>query len=128
MAFQMADDVKGSFWSTVDSGKPMAGDVRKRKKTLPIVWALEHASEADRGRLAAIYRAPDGALADGVAPVGDDEVAEVLEILERSGAREHTLSEARRYRDLALAHVDRLPCIDEYKADLAELVRSVIAA
>jgi geranylgeranyl pyrophosphate synthase len=63
-----------------------------------------------------------------VAPVGDDEVAEVLEILERSGAREHTLTEARRYRDLALEHVDRLPCIDDRKADLAELVRSVIAA
>jgi geranylgeranyl diphosphate synthase type I len=128
MAFQMADDVKGSFWSTADSGKPMAGDVRKRKKTLPIVWALAHASEPDRERLAAIYRSPDGPHADGVAPVGDDEVAEVLEILERSGAREHTLSEARRYRDLALQHVAGLPCIDDRKADLAELVQSVIAA
>jgi len=128
MAFQMADDVKGSFWSSAESGKPMAGDVRKRKKTLPIVWAMEHASEPDRERLAAVYRAPDGALSDGVEPVGDDEVVEVLEILERSGAREHTLTEARRYRDLALAHVDRLPCIDDRKADLAELVRSVIAA
>ena len=128
MAFQMADDVKGSFWSTAESGKPMAGDVRKRKKTLPIVWALEHASASDRERLAAIYRAPEGFPSDGVAPVGDDEVAEVLQILERSGAREHTLAEARRYRDLALAHVDRLPCIDDRKADLAELVRSVIAA
>lgn len=128
MAFQMADDVKGSFWSSVDSGKPMAGDVRKRKKTLPIVWALAHASEPDRERLAAIYQAPDTAPADGVAPVGDDEVTEVLEILERSGAREHTLAEARRYRDLALEHVDRLPCNDDRKADLAELVQSVIAA
>ena len=128
MAFQMADDVKGSFWATADSGKAVAGDVRKRKKTLPIVWALEHASEPDRARLAAVYRAPEGALSDGVAPVGDDEVAEVLEILERTGAREHTLTEARRYRDLALGHVERLPCIDERKVDLAELVRSVIAA
>lgn len=128
MAFQMADDVKGSFWTSADSGKPMAGDVRKRKKTLPIVWALEHASAPDRERLATVYGSPLGALSDGLAPVGDDEVAEVLEILERSGAREHTLTEARRYRDLALAHVERLPCIDDQKADLAELVRSVIAA
>jgi geranylgeranyl diphosphate synthase type I len=128
MAFQMADDVKGSFWSTAESGKPMAGDVRKRKKTLPIVWALEHASESDRDRLAAIYRAPDGAMSDGMTPLGDDEVAEVLEILETSGAREHTLGEARRYRDLALEHVDRLPCMADRKADLAQLVRSVIAA
>ena len=128
MAFQMADDVKGSFWSTAESGKPMAGDLRKRKKTLPIVWAMVHASKPDRARLASLYRGPDDPAADGVTPVDDDGVAEILEILERSGAREHTLTEARRYRDLALQHVERLPCIDERKADLAELVRSVIAA
>ncbi|MBA2265708.1 MAG: polyprenyl synthetase family protein, partial [Chloroflexi bacterium] len=55
MAFQMADDVKGTFWSSTESGKPEAGDVRKRKKTLPLVWALENAPEADRDRLNAIY-------------------------------------------------------------------------
>ena len=128
MAFQMADDVKGSFWTTADSGKPVAGDVRKRKKTLPVVWAMAHAAAADRERLAAVYRAPEGPHADGVAPVADEEVSEVLQILERSGAREHALTEARRYRDLALSHVDRLPCLDDHKAELAQLVRSVIAA
>ncbi len=46
MAFQMADDVKGTFWSSTESGKAEAGDVRKRKKTLPMVWALENASDA----------------------------------------------------------------------------------
>ena len=39
----MADDVKGSFWTSTESGKAEAGDVRKRKKTLPVVWALENA-------------------------------------------------------------------------------------
>jgi geranylgeranyl diphosphate synthase type I len=130
MAFQMADDVKGSFWATADSGKPVAGDIRKRKKTLPLVWAMAHATDPDRQRLTELYRTPEASAGDGagVAAIGDDEVAEVLEILERSGAREHSLSEARRYRDQALAHVARLPCIDDRKADIAELVRSVIAA
>jgi geranylgeranyl pyrophosphate synthase len=62
------------------------------------------------------------------APIGDEEVAEVLGILERSGAREHTLSEARRYRDLALEHLELLPCPLDRKGELAGLVRSVIAA
>jgi geranylgeranyl diphosphate synthase type I len=119
MAFQMADDVKGSFWTSADSGKPEAGDVRKRKKTLPLVWALEHATDADRSRLVDIY-------AD--APMTDDHVGEVLAILERSGAREQALSEARRYRDLALRQLERLPCPAERRAQLAELVRSVVAA
>jgi geranylgeranyl diphosphate synthase type I len=133
MAFQMADDVKGTFWTSTESGKAEAGDVRKRKKTLPAVWALQHASEADRARLGAIYldgvRATDGrGPSTGAAPVTDDAVAEVLEILERSGAREHTLEEARGYRDRSLRLLEELPCPPEGKRDLAMLVRSVIAA
>ena len=134
MAFQMADDVKGSFWSTADSGKAEAGDIRKRKKTLPVVWALEHATDADRGRLVELYTSGRyaaigrGATTEPETPLGDDDVAEVLEILERSGAREHTLSEARRYRDLALRHLELLPCPLDRKRELAELVSSVIAA
>jgi geranylgeranyl diphosphate synthase type I len=134
MAFQMADDVKGSFWTSTESGKPKAGDIRKRKKTLPLVWALEHGTDVDRERLTAIYadgiRATDGhaATPEADAPLDDDAVAEVLAILERSGAREHTLNEARRYRDLALRHLELLPCPPEGKRELAALVRSVIAA
>jgi len=134
MAFQVADDVKGTFWDSADSGKPEAGDVRKRKKTLPLVWALEHASEADVHRLNAIYldgiRATDGRAPTPVAdaPMTDEEVAEVLEILERCGARKHALSEARRYRDLSLLQLDMLPCPPERKSDLAAFVRTVIAA
>ena len=131
MAFQMADDVKGTFWTSADSGKPEAGDVRKRKKTLPVVWALEHAGPDDRDRLAAIYAhpAPDVRAPDVPdAPLTEAEVAEVLDILGRSGAREHALGEARRYRDLAIAHLDLLPCPAERRRDLADLVRSVIAA
>ncbi|HUH16982.1 MAG TPA: polyprenyl synthetase family protein, partial [Methylomirabilota bacterium] len=134
LAFQMADDVKGTFWASTDSGKPEAGDVRKRKKTLPLVWALEHASEADRDRLRALYaggiRATvgRGPLPEAHPTMGDEAVAEVLDILERCGAREHALGEARRYRDLALHHVELLPCALDRKHELATLVRSVIAA
>ena len=60
MAFQMADDVKGSFWSSADSGKAEAGDIRKRKKTLPLVWAMAHADDADRARLTELYAVADG--------------------------------------------------------------------
>ncbi len=134
MAFQMADDVKGTFWSSTESGKPEAGDVRKRKKTLPIVWALERADPIDRDRLNSIYldgiRATDGRGPDPQTPepMSDAEVAEVLELLDRSGAREHALSEARRYRDRALEQLELLPCPPAGKRDLANLVRSVIAA
>lgn len=124
LAFQMADDVKGTFWSAAESGKPEAGDVRKRKKTLPLVWALEHASGPDRARLQEIY-GPDAAESDG--PMSPVEVDEVLAILDRAGAREQTLAEARRFRDLALADADVLPIDEGRRGELRELVESVIA-
>lgn len=126
MAFQMADDVKGTFWASAESGKPEAGDVRRRKKTLPVVWALEHGTDADRARLREIYTRGDGTGADE--PMADGLVEEVLAILGRCGAREHASQEARRYRDRALALLDELPCPPERREDLERFVRSVITA
>ena len=133
MAFQLADDVKGSFWTSDESGKPEAGDVRRRKKTLPIVWALQNAADEDRGRLQQIYvdgiRPTDGRSPSAVPDeaMSEPDVAEVLAILERSGAREHTLAEATRYRDLALEHLEALPCRPEGKRELEGVVHAVIA-
>jgi geranylgeranyl diphosphate synthase type I len=120
----MADDVKGSFWTSAESGKPEAGDIRKRKKTLPIVWALQNASQADQARLREIYN-PDASTSGQAMP--QHEVDEVLEILERAGAREHTLNEARRFRDQALADIAELPTVEEPRGELLALVQSVIA-
>jgi geranylgeranyl diphosphate synthase type I len=128
MAFQMADDVKGSFWSAAESGKVEAGDIRRRKKTLPLVWALEHADEAGRERLRRLYARSEDQAGDADGALDDDSVAEVLDILERSGAREHALAEARRYRDLALRQAEDLPCPPERRRQLGSLVESVIAA
>ena len=132
LAFQIADDVKGTFWSSADTGKPEAGDVRKRKKTFPVVWALQNASEADRARLISIYqpviRATDGsAAADADLPITDAEVGEVLEIFERCGARRHTEGEARRLRDRAVGYAMALPVPAERIEELRVLVESVIA-
>jgi geranylgeranyl diphosphate synthase type I len=124
LAFQMADDVKGSFWTSAESGKPEAGDIRKRKKTLPIVWALQNANPPDQARLREIY-SPDTVAAGE--PMPQTEVDEVLEILERAGAREHTLGEARRFRDLALSDIAGLPTVEGPQAELLALVQSVIA-
>jgi geranylgeranyl diphosphate synthase type I len=121
LAFQMWDDVKGTFWTSADSGKPEAGDVRKRKKTLPLVWALQHATGADAARLREIYSA------EASGPMLQGEVDEVLAILDRAGAHHESLIQARHYRDIALADLDGLQVPDERKAELRLLVESVIA-
>ena len=53
----------------------------------------------------------------------------MIEILERTGAREYTRDEARRYRDEALAELDAAGVVrPEARARLEEIMLSVITA
>jgi len=45
MAFQMTDDILGLWGDPTVTGKPAGADLRKKKKSLPIVLALEHGGE-----------------------------------------------------------------------------------
>ena len=94
---------------------------------------MRNAAEADVARLIAIYQpsimATDGSRAsDGETLLSNELVDEVLEILERCGAREATEQEARRYRDLALVEARSLPVPEEKVEDLRSLVESMISA
>ena len=53
----MADDVKGVL-GRVRLGQGEAGDLRRRKKTMPVIWALNHAAEADQARLREVFAQP----------------------------------------------------------------------
>jgi geranylgeranyl diphosphate synthase type I len=119
LAFQLNDDLLGIWGPEQTTGKE-ASDVLHRKKTLPVIYAWEHAGPEDRDRLAALYTIADPTPA---------EVAEIVAILERSGAREYTRDEARRYRDEALAELDAAGVVrPEVRARLEEIIVSVITA
>lgn len=75
IAFQVRDDLLGSWASTVELGKTPAGDIYRRKKSLPILHALEQASERDEQLLRNIYAQE--------APITDKQVEAVLAIFAR---------------------------------------------
>ena len=54
MAFQIRDDLLG-IWEAADLGKSAAGDVRRKKMTLPVLLALDTATPADRETLLRVY-------------------------------------------------------------------------
>ena len=119
IAFQLNDDLLGIWGPELATGKE-ASDVPRKKKTLPVIYAYEHASPADRARLVALYS--NGRLT----PM---HTAEIVAILERTGAREYTRDEARRHRDRALAALDGAGTLErEPRERLEEIVRSVISA
>jgi octaprenyl-diphosphate synthase len=56
MAFQLIDDVLDFTAREKTLGKPVGGDLREGKVTLPLVYALEHATPQERGLVKTILR------------------------------------------------------------------------
>jgi len=119
IAFQLNDDLLGIWGPERATGKE-ASDVPRRKKTLPIIYAFEHASREDRERLVALYS--NGSLTP-------KHTAEIVAILERTGAREYTRDRAREHRDRALAALEAVGTIETAPRErLEEIIRSAISA
>ena len=91
--FQIRDDLLGIWGDQIQTGKSTASDILRRKKSLPIVYALngEHGN-----KLRAIYRRPPA----------EADLSQVLEILERVGAREEAEALAGEYCNQALAELE----------------------
>jgi len=119
IAFQLNDDLLGIWGPEVATGKEPT-DVPHKKKTLPVIYAFEHATPEDRQRLVALYA--NGSL-DG------EHVTGIVEILERAGAREYTRGQARLHRDRALSELDAAGTIERGSRErLEEIINSVISA
>jgi len=117
MAFQLNDDLLGIWGDEGATGKEPT-DVARKKKTLPLIYAFEHAGPEDRARLAELYARDD--------PTADD-VAEIVRLLEQAGARDYTRVEARRYRDEALAELSAAGVLDSAARERLEgIISSVI--
>jgi geranylgeranyl diphosphate synthase type I len=106
LAFQLVDDVLGIWGDPAVTGKPIHSDLRSRKKSFPVTWAFG--------------RAP-AQLSPWLTGAADPPLDVVAGTLERLGAREWTLAEARRRLDRAeqaLSDVDLKP---QARADLIDL-------
>lgn len=79
-AFQIYDDILGMWGDSGTTGKPCGADVRRRKWSFPIVWALEYGADGPDRRLIG------EAYAERKVPAEDD-VARILHSLEHLGAR-----------------------------------------
>ena len=99
IVFQIRDDVLGIWGDPAVTGKPVGADIQKRKKTLPVIHALESSAGPDRARLRSMFsddsRPPD--------------VESTMEILERAGSRSFTEEQIRKHGNLASLALARLP-------------------
>jgi geranylgeranyl diphosphate synthase type I len=117
LAYQVQDDVLGIWGDPAVTGKPAADDIRDRKKTLPIIHALETASPADRERLTVILAGES---------VDEDAVAEVLRILAAAGARRAAEEEAARLYEQTERWLVGSGLNETARTTLGALVRSLL--
>ncbi|APA99686.1 polyprenyl synthetase family protein [Nocardia seriolae] len=111
VAFQAVDDVLGIWGDPARSGKP-TGDLARRKRSLPIVLALE--SDTDAGRaLAGLYR--------GTEPLSPEAISRAAALVEAAGGRSGAERLARRRVRAGVAALPDLPA----RGDLLTLAHLV---
>jgi geranylgeranyl diphosphate synthase type I len=117
LAFQAVDDWLGIWGRTERTGKPVASDLRQRKASLPVVFALGAEGAAARELRARLAEGP---------PADEAALAEAVGLLEACGAEARTRAEAQRQIEAARAALASAPIARAARAELLELASFVV--
>jgi geranylgeranyl diphosphate synthase type I len=91
LAFQLVDDIMGIWGDPAVTGKPVHSDLRARKKSLPVSYALNEGGPAGR-ELATWLSAPLSP--GGAAEHGEAELLHVASLIETAGGRQWAAAKA----------------------------------
>ena len=117
VAFQVRDDMLGIWGAELGTGKPVGADIRRKKKSLPIVYALAQAPPAIREELLAIYSRPT---------LDDEGLTRVVGLLEEVGAAEYCRRIAMAKKEEALAQLDPSRLLGSAYGELREVAEFVL--
>jgi octaprenyl-diphosphate synthase len=114
IAFQIKDDLFD--YGNEEIGKPLGIDIKEKKMTLPLIYALNKASWSQKRSI--IYLVKN----ESHKP---RKVAEVIEFVKKSGGIEYATEVMKTYQDDAIRILHTLPA-SEYRFSLEQLVRFTI--
>ena len=115
VAFQAVDDLLGIWGDPERTGKPAGADLQVRKKSVPVVIALNSGTSA-AGDLAELYARPHS---------DADDVDAARALVEAGGGREGTEALARTHYGLAMSALDSLAKTGAVAAGAVEEMRSL---
>lgn len=118
IAFQVRDDILGIWGDTAETGKSAENDLRRKKKTLPIIYMLERSSGQRREKLETLYATPE--------PLADDQIEFVRENLEWAGAYNYAQNTAGAYRQTAFAALNRIGISNQAQSELEIIAKFLV--
>lgn len=119
LAFQLRDDLLGIWAAKAQLGKSEAGDLRRKKMSLPVIHALEHATGEDQRFLRGMYGKPGEA--------GDEQIETALAVLERAGSRERVVAVLREQEALARHALDAVAGVSPATREAHDALETLLA-
>ncbi|TFF34313.1 polyprenyl synthetase family protein [Mucilaginibacter psychrotolerans] len=111
IAFQIKDDMFD--FGTDDVGKPVGIDIKEKKVTLPLIYALNNSSAADKKRIINLVKNHNDE---------PKKIAEIVSFVRQKGGLEYSEIQMKKYQESAFAILDTFPP-SPARTGLQQLVR-----
>jgi geranylgeranyl diphosphate synthase, type I len=118
LAFQIRDDVLGIWGDSAKTGKSTANDLRKKKKTLPVIYTLGKVSGQRCDKLQTLYVTQE--------PLVETEIEFVRDCLDWAGAQQYAQGVADDYRQKAFDALNRLGAVNQAQVELKTIAEFLI--
>ena len=106
LAFQLADDLLDVIGSSLNTGKPVGGDIREGKRTVLLADALSGADEPERAELIGMWEAPSRC---------EEQVRRAITLFASTGAIERSHGRIRNLWNASKSIIDALDVPDDRK-------------
>lgn len=115
--FQIRDDMLGVWGVSETTGKPVGSDIRRKKKSLPIVMALSLAGQGDRKTLLSLYRQDQ---------MSDADVVRVRDIFDRLAVKARVQALADEAHQQAMVLAEAINFTDQGRTELLTVVNFLL--
>ncbi len=113
-AFQIKDDLF-DYTSTNIIGKPIGIDIKEKKMTLPLIYALHSASQKEQKKIMTIIKSKKKTSA---------QISEVIEFVKKQGGLDYAIGKMNSFKENALQILNEFPP-SEYRSSLELMVNYV---
>ncbi|MCH7786182.1 MAG: polyprenyl synthetase family protein [Chloroflexi bacterium] len=115
--FQIRDDVLGVWGNEETTGKPVGADIRRKKNSLPVVYAMSQADPEDKQLLDCIYQKEQ---------LSDGDVSAVLNVMERVNVKGYAQKLAQEHSDIALEALAGVELAPDMRRETEDLVHFLL--